>query len=80
VLFNEFDSNEETSAFTIICNDYKINKKEKQIIKLLIKGLEYKEISQKLDITINMVKKRIHTIYKKLGVQNKVELVNRFKT
>ncbi|MBN1799234.1 MAG: response regulator [Spirochaetales bacterium] len=80
VLYNEFESNEETSAFAIMCNDYRINKKEQQIIKLLLKGLEYKEISRRLDFTINMVKKRIHTIYRKLGIQNKIELVNRFKT
>ncbi|MEJ2664294.1 MAG: ATP-binding protein [Spirochaetia bacterium] len=78
MLDNEFENNEEASAFTIICNEFKINVKEQQIIKLLLKGLEYKKISRKLDLSLNMVKKRIHTIYKKLGVQSNIELVKRF--
>ncbi|MEJ2664204.1 MAG: response regulator, partial [Spirochaetia bacterium] len=80
ILSEEAGGNNEIPAFSIICNDFKVNNNEKQIIKLLIRGLEYKEISRKLDITINIVKKRIHTIYKKFGVQNKIELVNCFKT
>jgi DNA-binding NarL/FixJ family response regulator len=64
--------------FSNICNDNKINTKEKEIIKLLISGLEYKEISNKLSISLSIVKKRVHNIYKKLKVQNKIELINLF--
>lgn len=55
---------------------YGFTQKDIDVIILLLKGLEYKEISSQLDIKLGTVKKRIHMIYKKCGVQNKVELIN----
>ena len=69
----------EQSDFNGICDENDINKNEKQVIKLLLKGLEYKEIGYELNISINIVKKRIHSIYNKMKVKNKVELVNIFR-
>ena len=45
----------------------------------LLDGKEYKEISLKLNIPTNTIKKRIHNIYKKFGVHNKIELINILK-
>jgi len=71
--------NNEGLNFNIIYNDYKINKTEKEIVALLIKGLEYKEICSRLNLSLGAVRKKIHIIYKKFKVQNKIELVNIFK-
>jgi DNA-binding NarL/FixJ family response regulator len=57
---------------------YKINPKEKIVIMLLKDGLEYKEIGVELNLSLSGVKKRIYNIYKKCGVQNKLELFNLF--
>ncbi|MBN2444346.1 MAG: response regulator [Spirochaetales bacterium] len=57
---------------------YKITSREKDIILLLIKGLEYKVISSQLNISFNTLKPYITKIYRKLNVQNKVELTNLF--
>lgn len=57
------------------CSKYNITLKEKEIINFLINGFEYKEISEKLNSPTNTIKKRIHTIYKKLDIHNKVELI-----
>jgi two-component system, NarL family, response regulator LiaR len=59
-----------------LCHIHGITKREKDVIVLLSKGLEYKEISYQLNISINTLKPYIHKIYKKLKVQNKVELTN----
>ena len=53
--------------------------REKDVIKGLFKGLIVKEISDKLFISVNTVRKHIDSIYRKCKVQNKVELINKFK-
>lgn len=58
--------------------DYKLTPKELKIARLLTEGLEYKEIAAELNLSLSSIKKRIHQLYKKLGVQNKVELINFF--
>jgi DNA-binding NarL/FixJ family response regulator len=52
---------------------YSISAREREILELLSKGLLYKEISHKLDITTGTVKQHIHKIYEKLHVQNRTE-------
>jgi len=57
----------------------KINQKEQNIINLLIKGYQYKQIAAKLNVSIGSLKTRINRIYKKLNIKNKVELINKIK-
>jgi DNA-binding NarL/FixJ family response regulator len=52
--------------------------RETEILTLLSKGLLYKEISSKLNISIGTVKQHIHKIYEKLHVQNRTEAINKF--
>jgi len=54
-----------------------LTKKEKEVLDLLAKGFLYKEIADKLSITINTVKQHIHTIYEKLHVTNKAEAISK---
>jgi|GEM_PF-508539 len=60
-----------------ICTSYNISKKEEVIINYLLKGFKYKDISIKLNISYNTVKKRIRSIYKKLKIYNRIELINK---
>lgn len=51
--------------------------REQEVLKLLSKGLFYKEIAGQLDISIGTVRQHIHHIYKKLQVQNRTEAINK---
>ncbi len=51
--------------------------REKEILQWLAKGLLYKEISDKLNITTGTVRQHIHRIYEKLHVQNRTEAINK---
>lgn len=51
--------------------------KEKEILTLLSEGLLYKEIADRLSITVGTVKQHIHRMYEKLHVNNKTEAINK---
>ncbi|MDD4141561.1 MAG: response regulator transcription factor [Bacteroidales bacterium] len=50
--------------------------REKEIIQLSIKGLQAKEIADKLNINVGTVNVHKNNIFRKLGINNSVELVN----
>ena len=52
--------------------------REEDVLTLLSKGLLYKEVAEKLFISVGTVKQHIHKIYDKLRVQNKTEAINKF--
>jgi DNA-binding NarL/FixJ family response regulator len=49
--------------------------REKQILKLFINGLSYKEVGHQLDVRLDTVRSHIRNIYKKLNVRSKTEAV-----
>jgi DNA-binding NarL/FixJ family response regulator len=51
--------------------------RENEILLLLSKGLLYKEISDRLNISTGTVRQHIHRIYEKLHVQNRTEAINK---
>ena len=53
-----------------------ISEREKEVIMLLIKGLSYNEISEKLFISYKTVDKHISNIYEKTNVNNRFNLIN----
>jgi len=54
-----------------------LSKREQEVLELLSKGFLYKEIADKLNITLSTVKRHLNHIYTKLQVQNKTEAVNK---
>ncbi len=54
-----------------------ISKREHEVLVLLSKGFLYKEIADKLNISISTVKRHLNHIYQKLQVQNKTEAINK---
>lgn len=57
---------------------YSLTNREKEIVFLILKGLSYLEISDKLYISFETVKTHINNIYKKTKVSGKVELIQLF--
>ncbi len=49
---------------------------ENEVLHLLAIGLQYKEIGHKKYVSTETIKKHIGNIYKKLGVNNKIEAIN----
>ncbi len=54
-----------------------LTNKENEVLELLSKGYLYKEIAERLHITLNTVKQHIHKIYEKLHVGNRTEALNK---
>ena len=67
-----FDDNSRIKELKLLSN------REMQILKLLSKGLLYKEIADQLEIAMGTVKQHIHKIYQKLHVQNRTEAINKY--
>ncbi len=55
-----------------------LSKRENEILEMLSIGLLYKEISEKLFISSETVRKHVYHIYEKLHVTNRVEAVNKY--
>ncbi|RPH33396.1 MAG: LuxR family transcriptional regulator [Bacteroidales bacterium] len=55
---------------------FNISPREIEVLGLLIQGISYKEISEKLFISLPTVKTHVSNIYQKMNVKNKVELIN----
>lgn len=53
--------------------DYKLTKREKEVLVFLIEGYSNREIAEELIISIHTVKAHIESIYRKFGVHNKVQ-------
>lgn len=56
-----------------------LTEREKEVLRYLAKGLLYKEIAEKMEVTHETVKKHLKNIYQKLHVQNKIEALNKFR-
>lgn len=62
-----------------VFNKYSITQREKEIIKMILGGASNKDIEDKLFISSSTVRNHIYNIYQKLGIQNRIELINLIK-
>ncbi|MBU1013935.1 MAG: helix-turn-helix transcriptional regulator [Bacteroidetes bacterium] len=60
-----------------ISEQFNISIREKQVFELIIKGKSNKEIEQELLISSHTVKNHIYSIFRKVGVQSRSQLINR---
>ena len=72
------DNDNKYKIFKNLCDNYSITGREEDILHQVFKGLENKEISDKLNISIETVKYHVKNIFRKCNVQNRVELVRIF--
>ncbi len=57
--------------------EYNLTRREKEILKGIIKGYTYREVAEEYCIASSTVKKHVLHIYRKLDVTSKVEFVKK---
>ncbi len=62
------------------CRRFSVTSREKEVIRLLVKGYSYNKISEELTISLSTTKSHIYNIYQKSGVGNKIELLYLIKS
>src|SRR5512135_372096 len=66
-------------AFSVCQEKYGITAREGEVVRLLLEGKNNKEITEELFISDHTVKNHIHHIYQKLGIKNRVQLIQCFR-
>jgi DNA-binding NarL/FixJ family response regulator len=56
-------------------SNFKLSMREKEVLELLVYGLPYKQIADKMDITYDTVRAHMKKIYEKLHVSSMTEAV-----
>ncbi|MFK8044843.1 MAG: response regulator, partial [Crocinitomicaceae bacterium] len=59
--------------------DFKLTKREEEILKHIAQGLTYDQISDRLFISNGTVRKHVENIYRKMKVHNKIEAIQKGK-
>ena len=59
-----------------ITNKYNLTKREIEIFELLLRGDSINKMAQKLYISESTVQKHIYSVYKKLKIRNRMQLIN----
>ncbi len=75
-----FNNKRNTSLMLVgeVAKTTDISQREQEIINLLIKGLSNKQIAENLYISQKTVKNHVYHIYQKLGIKNRLQLINKF--
>ena len=56
--------------------EHQLSNREKEVLEKLTQGLQNKEIAYDLNISVRTIDNHVHNIYRKLNVQNRIELIN----
>ncbi len=81
-LQRKFDTEEEImkknakSLSSLLKNQYQLTNREIEIIGYIYKALRNNDIAEILGISPNTVKKHVYNIFYKVGVDNRVQLIN----
>ena len=65
------------ALFLANCSKYAISVRETEVLRLILEGLTYKEVGEKLFISEKTVDSHMQNIYAKVGVRNKLSLWNK---
>ena len=67
-------------CFDLICKEYQITDREKELIKQCLEGKSNLEISTKLFISESTVKQHLQNIFDKMNINNRFELIQQFSS
>jgi DNA-binding NarL/FixJ family response regulator len=67
--------NDKWTNFEFIKRENNLTDRQVEIIKLVEQGLEYKQISDKLNISVKTTHRHIQNLFEKFGVHSKMELM-----
>jgi signal transduction histidine kinase/DNA-binding NarL/FixJ family response regulator len=70
---------EPTNGFEQNCSSYNLTAREIDIARLICEGHSYKVLGDTLFISERTVKKHVQNIFEKVGVSNKVQLINKLQ-
>jgi ligand-binding sensor domain-containing protein/DNA-binding CsgD family transcriptional regulator len=59
-----------------VVEKYRLTPREEEVLRLIVEGAGNKDIEKKLFISASTVRNHIYNIYQKLGVKNRLELIN----
>ncbi len=62
-----------------LLSDEALTEKEEKVLVLLAEGFIYKEIAVQLNIALDTVKFHVKNVYRKLGVHNRTQAIQRVK-
>lgn len=58
-----------------ICREFNLTKRESELLEYAVKGFNNEIIAEKMQISVNTVKKHFHSLYEKMNVSNRVQLL-----
>lgn len=58
-----------------LCKEYGLTTREAELMDYAVKGLSNDEIASRMNISIHTVKKHFHSLYMKMNVKNRVQLL-----
>lgn len=64
--------------FEKLCNAYKLTMRERELFQFAIQGCTNAEIGEQMNISVHTVKKHFSSLYEKMGVHNRVQLLQCF--
>ncbi len=67
------------AAMDKFCEKHEVSPREREILLLLLKGKSNKEIEDALFISMGTVKNHVYSIFQKIGVKNRAQLITLFK-
>ncbi len=70
---------ENEASFAAIFTKNNISPREQEIIRMALKGKSYKDIERELFISIRTVRNHMSSIYRKLKVENRFQMINLFR-
>jgi DNA-binding CsgD family transcriptional regulator len=68
-------SQESSETLELIAGEFKISKREREIMELVLQGKRNKDIENLLYISGSTVKNHIYNLYQKVGVKSRVQLI-----
>jgi len=71
-----FSNEKQNFDYDIFSDKYNLTDRELEVLKLIVKGKKNSEIADDMFISLGTVKVHVHNIYTKVGINNRVSLLN----